>query len=247
MDATGGSGRGPALRLLASVFIAGAVVVGCAPSSPTPSVPNAVPIDTAAPGVATPGVATPVPSAGPSPSASAGPIAGLPDPAMTPGATNPAVTQATIGRTICVSGWTATVRPPASYTTGLKIRQIAAYGYTDTNLAHYEEDHLISLEIGGAPRDPLNLWPEPYATSLPDGTPVGARIKDRLENYLHKLVCGGQMTLGTAQALIAGDWESAWRVAGLDTGPNASPRATEEPPASSALPAPRLRSSSGSP
>src|SRR5215510_5854842 len=29
---------------------------------------------------------------------------------------NPAVTQATIGTTICVRGWTATIRPPPSYT-----------------------------------------------------------------------------------------------------------------------------------
>lgn len=228
MDATGGSGRGPALRLLASVFLAGAVVVGCAPSSPTPGIPGAGPIDTVKPAAT-----TPVPTVGPPPS-SAGPIAGEPDPVMTPGATNPAVTQASIGSTICVSGWTATVRPPVAYTTALKLRQIAAYGYSDTTLADYEEDHLISLEIGGAPKDPLNLWPEPYTVSLPDGTPVGARVKDQLENYLHKQVCGGQVTLNAAQALIAGDWEGAWRAAGLDTGPGASPAPTEGQPASSA-------------
>ncbi|MBV8598859.1 MAG: hypothetical protein JO017_08565, partial [Actinobacteria bacterium] len=36
----------------------------------------------------------------------------LASPTLTPGATNPDVTQATIGSTICVRGWTATVRPP---------------------------------------------------------------------------------------------------------------------------------------
>ncbi|MGW4529241.1 hypothetical protein [Amycolatopsis sp. NPDC004378] len=41
----------------------------------------------------------------------------LPDPACTPGALNPDVTQASIGSTICVSGWTATIRPrPATPT-----------------------------------------------------------------------------------------------------------------------------------
>src|ERR1700751_1081179 len=44
----------------------------------------------------------------------------LPDPPCTPGATNPTVTQATIHQTICTSGWTATVRPPESYTEQLK-------------------------------------------------------------------------------------------------------------------------------
>jgi hypothetical protein len=32
------------------------------------------------------------------------------------------------------------------------------------NMACYEEDHLISIEDGGDPTDPRNLWPEPYNT-----------------------------------------------------------------------------------
>src|SRR5689334_22685356 len=86
----------------------------------------------------------------------------LPDPDCTPGAYNSAVTQSTIGSTICVSGWTATVRPPTSYTNPLKVQGIADYGYSDTSVADYEEDHLVPLELGGSPRDPDNLWPEPY-------------------------------------------------------------------------------------
>ena len=129
----------------------------------------------------------------------------LPDPARTPGATNPAVTPATIHTTICVPGWTATVRPPAAYTTGLKRRQLAA-GYTyrgDTSLRDYEEDHLIPLELGGAPSSPLNLWPQPYA-----GT--GARVKDKIENRLHTLVCAGHVGLVVAQRAIAVDWWAAY-------------------------------------
>jgi hypothetical protein len=52
----------------------------------------------------------------------------LPDPSRTPGAVNPAVTQGTIGETICVRGWTRIVRPPAEYTEELKRRQIRAFG-----------------------------------------------------------------------------------------------------------------------
>ena len=37
----------------------------------------------------------------------------LPDPVDTPGAINPKVTQDNIHQTICVQGWTKTVRPPA--------------------------------------------------------------------------------------------------------------------------------------
>jgi hypothetical protein len=119
------------------------------------------------------------------------------------------VTQAKIRSTICVLGWT-TVRPPASYTTNLKRRQIVAYGYRDHLLADYEEDHLVSLEIGGAPRDPKNLWPEPYAVKLSDGRSVGARVKDLIENRLHDLVCAGQISLAAAQHEEATDWISAW-------------------------------------
>ena len=80
-------------------------------------------------------------------------LSGEPDPSLTPGALNPAVTQATIGFTICVSGWTATIRPDTAFTDALKVKQIGQYGYTDTSTASYEEDHLISLELGCAPAD----------------------------------------------------------------------------------------------
>jgi hypothetical protein len=85
----------------------------------------------------------------------------LPDPARTPGALNPEVTQATIGTTICVRGWTQTVRPPQAYTHALKRQQIREFGYADRHLSAYEEDHLVPLGLGGAPYDPRNLWPEP--------------------------------------------------------------------------------------
>src|SRR5690348_4668973 len=64
-------------------------------------------------------------------------------PSLTPGVLNAAVTQATIGSTICVRGWTATVRPPTSYTSALKLRQMSTYGETGPS-SGYQEDHLIS-------------------------------------------------------------------------------------------------------
>ena len=73
---------------------------------------------------------------------------------LTPGVLNEAVTQATIRSTICVRGWTTTVRPPTSYTSALKLRQMTAYGEAGPPAA-YQEDHLISLELGGDPTDPL--------------------------------------------------------------------------------------------
>jgi hypothetical protein len=44
-----------------------------------------------------------------------GPSYLYPDHATTPGVVNPDITQANIQQTICTRGWTATVRPPASY------------------------------------------------------------------------------------------------------------------------------------
>ena len=137
-------------------------------------------------------------------------LPGEPDPGLTPGALNPAVTQATIGSTICVSGWTATIRPPESSTDGLKVKQIAQYAYIDTSTADYEEDHLISLELGGAPADARNLWPEPYTDSLPDGRPTGARTKDTFETKLKTEVCAGTITLAQGQADIGDHWVHAY-------------------------------------
>ena len=84
---------------------------------------------------------------------------------LTPGAVNPDVTQATIGSTICVRGWTRTVRPPVDYTNALKVKQMRMYGEAGDS-SRYQEDHLISLELGGAPSDPRNLWPEPYPRAV---------------------------------------------------------------------------------
>ena len=135
-----------------------------------------------------------------------GPV--LPNAKVTPGAINPSVTQSNIGSTICVIGFTKTIRPPLSYTTGLKRSQLrtlpySAFGSTDTKL--FEEDHLIPLELGGHPTDPKNLWPEPWSA------PYGARLKDSLENKLHLLVCSHQITLRVAQKAIATDWYLAYK------------------------------------
>ena len=119
------------------------------------------------------------------------------------GVLNPQVTQQTILSTICVPGWTSTIRPPVSYTNKLKSQQIQG------NPKDYEEDHFVSLEIGGSPTDPANLWPESYTTQV-GGQTVGARQKDVVETYLHGLVCSNQMTLANAQAIILKDWYAAY-------------------------------------
>lgn len=107
------------------------------------------------------------------------------------GVVNPDVTQDNIARTICVSGWTATVRPPLAYTQALKRNQLR--GQADRNLSHYEEDHHVPLEVGGHPTDEGNLRPQKWSQ---------ARIKDRLEHAVRQMVCSGQMTLEQGQQIF---------------------------------------------
>jgi hypothetical protein len=110
-------------------------------------------------------------------------------PTLTPGVVDPEVRQETIGETICKSGWTRTIRPPSNYTAALKLRQMREYGVGGDPSA-YQEDHLISLELGGHPTDPRNLWPEPRPH---------AEEVDRIENELNGKVCSGALTLAEAQ------------------------------------------------
>lgn len=131
---------------------------------------------------------------------------GLPNLKLTPGAINPAVTQATIRSTICVVGWTATVRPPVAYTNQLKYDQLHS-GYNldgDLNMKHYEEDHIVPLEVGGNPSSTLNLFPEPRNIKF------GAYFKDQLENRIHQLVCSSQLSLHLAQRVFLVNWEKGY-------------------------------------
>jgi hypothetical protein len=122
----------------------------------------------------------------------------MPDPSCTPGALNPAVTQATIYKTICVSGWTDAVRPPEGITEQEKAASMAAYGDTGS-MEGYEYDHFVPLELGGATNDARNLWPEPGASPNP---------KDGVEDSLRQAVCDGRISLARAQREIVRNWSS---------------------------------------
>ncbi len=155
----------------------------------------------------------------------------LPDRGCTPGVTNGAVTQADIGSTICRSGWTATVRPPESYTNRLKVVQIAEYHYANRSTHVYEEDHLIPLELGGSPASVKNLWPEYDAGHIPNP-------KDAVENTLNHAVCSHRVSLRSAQVAIATNWTTALSRLGLS---RVSPAPAPKPapvPAPAPAPAP---------
>ena len=173
------------------------------------------------------GCAQPTAGAAPSIAATAAPAApavrvmtsgcssqgGLPDSTCTPGATDPRVTQANIGSTICTRGYTATVRPPVNVTERIKIERMAAYGLAGQPLSAEELDHLIPLELGGAPADLANLWPEPWTGN------ANAHMKDAVETFLNREVCRGTIQLADAQRMIASDWLSVYRTRGLQPAP----------------------------
>lgn len=124
----------------------------------------------------------------------------LPDPVATPGDIRPV----TVAELCDPNTHTADVRNTPD---SLKQRVRRLYGMNGkrdlfcNSVDGCEIDHLISLELGGS-NDIKNLWPQPYDRDRQ----WNARDKDVLENKLHKLVCGGQMTLEQAQHEISTDW-----------------------------------------
>jgi hypothetical protein len=147
----------------------------------------------------------------------------FPDPVLHPGAVDPTITSTIL----CAAGHTTrSVRPPTSYTTRLKQLELGDGGtikapngktYTVTgehlpgSIADYELDHLISLELGGDPQDPKNLWMEPWERKGSKFAPAGrgAEGKDVVEGRLHREICKGTEPLTQAQTTIASNWTTA--------------------------------------
>ena len=112
------------------------------------------------------------------------------------GAVDPAVTQANIQQTICRLRYTRTVRPPQDWSHAVKERLLLEQRLPG-RIQDYELDHLIPLGLGGAPRDPANLWLQPWPE---------ARQKDQVEVDLHAAVCSGRLTLEEAQQRMRVEW-----------------------------------------
>lgn len=129
---------------------------------------------------------------------------------LTPGlglasiALNSDVNQATIQQTICVSGYTKSVRPSTTYTNGVKLKLLRESRIDDSHMSDFELDHIIPLALGGHPRSLNNLMLQPW-----EGT-NSAKRKDRLEVKLQCLVCTGQVGLKVAQLAIYNDWQGAY-------------------------------------
>ena len=132
----------------------------------------------------------------------------LPDLNLTPGATDPEVTESNIRESICKVthfSWTEGHLPPKTFLENIEREQLKLYGYTDENLKHYQMDHLIPLSLGGHPTDPKNIWPQVLIAKW------SARRKDYLEEVLHDKVCKGEVKLVDAQEQIRTNWIEAYQ------------------------------------
>lgn len=81
----------------------------------------------------------------------------------------------------------------------------AEYGMSPRSSGRAVEiDRIVGVELGGT-NDIANLFPEPRSGK------ANYRVKDRLEQRLHTLVCSGRMPLRTAQTGIARNWQTLYR------------------------------------
>lgn len=119
-----------------------------------------------------------------------------PDPAVTPGRV-----ALTAKGEVCTKRWGLDRR---HVTIKMKKQVAAWYHVIWARRANYEFDHLVPRELGGAD-DVRNIWPQPRSGQF------NARMKDHLENALHRMVCAGRVPLAEAQTRIATDWIGAYR------------------------------------
>lgn len=120
----------------------------------------------------------------------------MPNPLLTPGDV-----LAVAERDICVPGYSKKIR---NVPKAVKQEVFRRYAILNPQKGQYEVDHLVPLAIGGS-NSIKNLFPQAY-----QGT-WNARIKDALENRLHRLVCSGKVNLSLVQKEIATDWIGAYK------------------------------------
>lgn len=113
--------------------------------------------------------------------------------AMPSGVVDQNITQENIHQTICVPGYSKTVRPPASYTGKIKRQWL----HPATNTRDYELDHILPISLGGSPRNKGNLYMQKWEGKC------GARAKDKDEYRMYRAVCRGLVTLKEAQQFFS--------------------------------------------
>jgi hypothetical protein len=102
---------------------------------------------------------------------------------------------------VCKNGYSKAVR---NVPESLKEKVYQEYSITSHKKGEYEVDHIVSLELGGS-NEIDNLYPQP-AEPRP-----GFHEKDVVEDYLHKKVCSGKLSLEDAQKIIANHWVTVYQ------------------------------------
>lgn len=116
----------------------------------------------------------------------------LPDSLVTPGAIETSDTAVVCHRT------TATLR---HVSLAMHHAIFATYGIPWARHAKYEDDHVISLELGGR-NDNTNRFPQPYPQ---------AYSKDSVENWARRQACSGKLSLPYIQRQMVSDWVVLYR------------------------------------
>ena len=121
----------------------------------------------------------------------------LPNPGFTPGDTR----QVSLAE-ICSADRDEVIR---SVSGAIQQRVFQEYGIKNRPATDFEVDYLITPGLGGSD-DVRNLWPEPHSSAT-----WNSYVKDQLEDHLHRMVCGGKLSLGEAQRDIATNWIAAYK------------------------------------
>lgn len=118
---------------------------------------------------------------------------------------NPDVTPENIAATICVPGYSKSIRPYVSTMQAIKREFLTAIGEPWERRNRYQLDHLIPICAGGDVIDRRNLVLQPIEE---------AKQKDGVEACVCQMICVGAMPLREAQERMWRDWRALGKECG---------------------------------
>lgn len=119
------------------------------------------------------------------------------------GSLSKSVTQGNIDKTVCVPGYSASIRPDVTITNKIKLKMIDNKKIPRSEISKYQLDHIVPLSVGGAPLDINNFQLQPYFGEINN-----AKAKDAVEHKIHSDLCKGKISLVNAQNIFL---ENRWK------------------------------------